>query len=67
MINYAYFKVYITQCLSLTAFKTRDMKHLSFEQKQFYHDNGFVKLENIFTHEELTEISEEYDSLFKVN
>ncbi|XP_069676048.1 phytanoyl-CoA dioxygenase, peroxisomal-like [Periplaneta americana] len=37
---------------------------LTKEQVQFYKDNGFIKLENIFTEEEFKEISDEYDDLF---
>ncbi|XP_069676036.1 phytanoyl-CoA dioxygenase, peroxisomal-like [Periplaneta americana] len=37
---------------------------LTKEQVNFYKENGFIKLENIFTDEELKEISEEYDELF---
>ncbi|GLH13258.1 Phytanoyl-CoA dioxygenase, peroxisomal [Gryllus bimaculatus] len=37
---------------------------LTKEQKQFYKDNGFIKLENIFTKEEMDALSDEYNELF---
>ena len=37
---------------------------LTKEQIQFYEDNGYIKLSNIFSENEIDEISEEYDALF---
>ena len=42
------------------------MKFLTLEQKQFYKENGFIKLDNIFNFEEINQISEDYDDLFQV-
>ncbi|KAI5646338.1 phytanoyl-CoA dioxygenase (PhyH) domain-containing protein [Phthorimaea operculella] len=42
------------------------MVRLTKEQKQFWKDNGFIKLKNIFTKEEMKTISEEYDRLFRL-
>ncbi|PSN48716.1 hypothetical protein C0J52_08783 [Blattella germanica] len=38
---------------------------LTKEQIQFYKENGYIKLSNIFTEKELQEISDEYDDLFE--
>ena len=43
------------------------MKLLNEQQKQFYGTNGFVKLSNIFTKDEIDELSCEYDELFQVH
>ncbi|XP_069675940.1 probable alpha-ketoglutarate-dependent hypophosphite dioxygenase [Periplaneta americana] len=37
---------------------------LTKEQVDFYRENGYIKLDNIFTEEEINEISDEYDELF---
>ena len=42
------------------------MKFLTLGQKQFYKENGFIKLDNIFNFEEINQISEDYDDLFQV-
>ena len=42
------------------------MKLLTTKQKEFYKENGFIKVENVFTKKELDEISQEYDNLFEV-
>ena len=42
------------------------MMFLTLEQKQFYKENGFIKLDNIFNFEEINQISEDYDDLFQV-
>lgn len=34
-------------------------------QKEFYKENGYIQLSNIFTPEEIKEISDAYDSVFK--
>lgn len=40
-------------------------KGLSDEQIQFYKENGYVHIKNLLTPAELTEISNEYDNLFR--
>lgn len=40
------------------------LKFLTPEQKEFYKENGFVKLSGVFTDKEFQEISDEYDELF---
>ncbi len=42
------------------------MKLLTENQKNFYLENGFVLLENIFSEKEFEEISTEYDNVFQV-
>ena len=42
------------------------MKFLSQEQKKYYDENGFIKLENLFSDTELNQVIESYESLFKV-
>ena len=42
------------------------MKLLSKTQKDFYADNGFIKLENIFSSNEIEEASNAYSDLFLV-
>lgn len=37
---------------------------LTLEQRKFYKENGFVKLDNVFTPAEIQTISDEYDELF---
>lgn len=34
-------------------------------QKEFYKENGYIQLSNIFTPEEVEEISQAYDSVFE--
>lgn len=41
------------------------LKILTPEQKAHYGENGFVKLTNIFTQEEINELSNEYDVVFE--
>ena len=43
------------------------MKLLSEQQKRFYDTNGYIKLEDVFSKEELGELSQEYDDLFQVD
>ena len=40
------------------------MKFLSAKQKKFYEDNGYV-VADVFTEEEIEELSLEYDAIFK--
>ena len=42
------------------------MKFLSKLQKDFYSQNGFIKLENLLSDEEIEEASNAYSDLFKV-
>jgi hypothetical protein len=42
------------------------VKFLRGEQKTFYAENGFVQLENVFSSDEVEEMSEEYDRVFQV-
>ena len=42
------------------------MKFLSKIQKDFYSQNGFIKLENLLSAEEIEEASNAYSDLFKV-
>ena len=41
------------------------LKLLTAEEKHFYTENGYVQLSNIFSPEEMDEMSEEYDSIFE--
>lgn len=41
------------------------LKFLTPQQKQFWTDNGFIKLSGIFSENEMGEISWEYDDLFE--
>lgn len=41
------------------------LKFLTPEQKQFWEDNGFIKLSNVFSTKEINEISDTYDELFE--
>lgn len=41
------------------------MGRLSAEEKQFYKDNGYILIQNLFTDQELEELSTEYDDLFR--
>ena len=43
------------------------MKFLSLEQKEFYKENGYVKLGNILSVDESDRISDEYSDLFLVS
>ena len=43
------------------------MKFLSLEQKEFYKENGYVKLGNILSTDESDRISDEYSDLFLVS
>lgn len=38
---------------------------LTEEQKQFYKENGYLLVKNVFTEEELKEIETEYENLFR--
>ncbi|GBP92484.1 Phytanoyl-CoA dioxygenase, peroxisomal [Eumeta japonica] len=40
------------------------MGRLTAQEKQFYKDNGYIKLSNIFTEEEMDEICTEYERIF---
>ncbi len=40
------------------------MKFLTEEQREFYAENGYIKLSGIFTNDFVDELSREYDSLF---
>ena len=42
------------------------MKFLTANQKSFYAENGYIKLENVFTNDEINHMSKEYDDLFQV-
>lgn len=41
------------------------MVRLTKEQKDFYAKNGFIKLSNIYSNEDMDRLSNEYDDLFK--
>jgi len=43
-----------------------DMKFLADDEYSFYKENGYILLKNVFDPIELEEISQEYDTLFKV-
>ena len=43
------------------------MKFLSKIEKDFYSQNGFIKLENLLSAEEIEEASNAYSDLFKVD
>ena len=43
------------------------MKFLSLKQKEFYIENGYVKLGNILSVDESDRISDEYSDLFLVS
>ena len=43
------------------------MKFLSQEQKEFYKENGYVKLGNVLSPDESDRISNEYSDLFLVS
>jgi hypothetical protein len=47
--------------------KEKTMKFLSKIQKDFYSQNGFIKLENLLSTEEIEEASNAYSDLFKVH
>ena len=40
------------------------MKGLTQEQNDFFQENGFIKLSNILSQQDLQEICDEYDDLF---
>ena len=42
------------------------MKFLTANQKSFYSENGYIKLENVFSDDEINHMSKEYDDLFQV-
>lgn len=42
------------------------MVRLTSEQKQFWNDNGFIKLSNILTQQEFEVINKEYDRIFSL-
>ena len=46
--------------------KAADMKFLTKDQKSFYSENGYIKLENILTNDEINHMSKEYDDIFQV-
>ena len=41
------------------------LKLLTSEEKQFYAENGYVRLCNVFSPEEVDEMSAEYDDVFE--
>lgn len=41
------------------------LKYLTPEQKQFWQENGFIKLTNVFSLKEMNEITDAYDELFE--
>ena len=41
------------------------LKLLTADEKQFYNDNGYVHLSNVFSPDEVEEMSEEYDTIFE--
>ncbi len=42
------------------------MGYLSKEQKQFYKENGYILLDNVFSEREMDQCSKAYDSLFQL-
>jgi len=42
-----------------------DLKYLTSEQKQFWKENGYIKLSNVYTMKEMNEISNTYDEVFE--
>jgi hypothetical protein len=42
------------------------MKFLTEPEKVFYLENGFVLLKDVFSREEVEEMSDEYDNIFQV-
>jgi len=41
------------------------LKFLTPEQKQFWQQNGYIKLTNVYSLKEMNEISDAYDELFE--
>lgn len=41
------------------------LKFLTSEQKQFWKENGYIKLTNVYTLKEMNEISDAYNELFE--
>lgn len=41
------------------------LKFLTPEQKQFWQENGYIKLSNVYSTKEMNEISDAYDDLFE--
>jgi len=41
------------------------LKYLTSEQKQFWKENGYIKLSNVYTMKEMNEISDTYDEVFE--
>ncbi|XP_043272964.1 probable alpha-ketoglutarate-dependent hypophosphite dioxygenase [Venturia canescens] len=41
------------------------LKFLTAEEKKFWKDNGYIKISNVFSVQEMNEISEAYDELFE--
>jgi len=41
------------------------LKYLTSEQKQFWKENGYIKLSNVYTMKEMNEISDTYNEVFE--
>lgn len=41
------------------------LKFLTSEQKQFWQENGYIKLSNVYSMKEMNEISDAYNELFE--
>lgn len=41
------------------------LKFLTSEQKQFWHENGYIKLSNVYSIKEMNEILDAYNELFE--
>lgn len=41
------------------------LKFLTPEEKQFWQENGYIKLSNVYSTKEINEISDTYNELFK--
>jgi len=41
------------------------LKYLTSEQKQFWKENGYIKLSNVYTMKEMNEISDTYNEMFE--
>ena len=50
-----------------TSAKQKTMKFLSNIEKDFYSQNGFIKLKNLLSADEIEEVSNAYSDLFKVD
>ena len=59
-------RLFICVYKNTTSAKEKTMKFLSNIQKDFYSQNGFIKLENLLSAEEIEETSNAYSDLFKV-